>query len=157
MCLQILLMLEFCRKTKHIAWDAPIATDIAWCGPNASSSIRNFTSTGTGCTSGRPGMPNWQSLAFPHMYSFPLSGVSKFADMLGDQSEKMEAECRRQPVTCNSSWGWPSACNLDYVLIGQSLNNKWYFLILNRGMAQLTVTTITPWKNFPSVWEGPKQ
>jgi hypothetical protein len=29
--------------------------------------------TGSGWTSGRPGTPSWQSLAFPHMYKSPFS------------------------------------------------------------------------------------
>lgn len=56
-----------------MACDAPTATDSTLGGPKPSSSVKNLTSTGDGCTSGRPGTPNWESLAFPHMYNFPLS------------------------------------------------------------------------------------
>jgi hypothetical protein len=63
-----------CVETKHMAWEAPIATEMTREGPNpSSSSLRKITLTGSGWTSGRPGMPSWQSLAFPHMYKSPFS------------------------------------------------------------------------------------
>ena len=63
-----------CMETKHMAWEAPIATEMTREGPKAlSSSLRKFTLTGSGWTSGRPGTPSWQSLAFPHMYKSPFS------------------------------------------------------------------------------------
>ena len=63
-----------CMETKHMAWEAPIATEMTRKGPKpSSSSLRKFTLTGSGWTSGRPGTPSWQSLAFPHMYKSPFS------------------------------------------------------------------------------------
>lgn len=64
-------------KAKHMACDAPIATDKTLWGPNPSSSIKKWTSTGHGWTGGSPGTPNWESLAFPHTYNFPLSVKNK--------------------------------------------------------------------------------
>jgi hypothetical protein len=60
-------------NAKHMACDAPFAIDKTLCDPNPSSSIKKLTSTGHGCIAGSPGTPNCESLAFPHMYNFPLS------------------------------------------------------------------------------------